>query len=427
MSEAVIKVEGVSKKYCRTLKHTMLYGAADLTKSFIGLKQQTESLRNGEFWAVNDVSFELKRGECLGLIGPNGSGKSTLLKMLNGIFMPDKGRIEVNGRVGALIEVGAGFHPMLTGRENIYVNGAILGMRKKEVDKKFDEIVRFADIGEFLDMPVKNYSSGMYVRLGFSIAVHCDVDILILDEILAVGDIFFQQKCFEYLNTTNLKNATKLIVSHSFETISQMTNRLMIIGHGRCLYHGDIEEGFRFYNKNFLHRKKTTNILNTIEPSVDYVTAEDKFKSGPLEIDIVSYEIKVNGVVSRTVSFKDEVVVNLRIFSKRYESTKVIVGFFVSDKYGQKIFGQNTLSLDHRDIYFQKGMNCCSFRFVWPNVVNSEYSLTLGIGEVISDNFDQIVQCWLNSFVCFESVGCSMSHGIFSVQVKDFKLEPNNA
>ena len=157
MSDIVIKAENVSKKFCKSLRHVMTYGAADITRDFFNIKSKTETLRNGEFWAVDDVSFELKRGEKLGIIGPNGSGKSTILKMLNGIYMPDQGRLKSKGRVGALIEVGAGFHPILTGRENIYVNGAILGMSKKEIDKKFDEIVDFAEIEDLLDSPVKYY------------------------------------------------------------------------------------------------------------------------------------------------------------------------------------------------------------------------------------------------------------------------------
>ena len=146
---------------------------------------------------LKGISFKVKKGETLGIIGPNGSGKSTLLKILNGIFPPDKGTIKIRGKVGALIEVGAGFHPMLTGRENIYINGTILGMSKKEIDEKFDKIVDFADIGDFLDVPVKNYSSGMYVRLGFSIAVCCQPEILLIDEVLSVGDISFRKKCLQ--------------------------------------------------------------------------------------------------------------------------------------------------------------------------------------------------------------------------------------
>ena len=157
--------------------------------------QLSPPLRDGEFWAVNDVSFELRRGECLGLIGHNGAGKTTLLKMLNGLIKPDAGSITIRGRVGALIALGAGFNPILTGRENIYINGSVLGLSKKEIDGKIDEIIDFAEIGEFIDSPVQNYSSGMSVRLGFSIASSLSPDVLILDEVLAVGDIGFVIKC----------------------------------------------------------------------------------------------------------------------------------------------------------------------------------------------------------------------------------------
>ncbi len=193
--EVAVLVEHVSKKYCKSLKRSMFYSLSDISRNMLGFGSHPSRLRRDEFWALDDVSFEVKRGETLGLVGPNGAGKSTMLKMLNGIFWPDKGRITVRGRVGALIEVGAGFHPLLSGRENIYVNAAILGMGKKEVDRKFDSIVAFADIGDFLDAPVKHYSSGMFVRLGFAVAVHCDPDILLVDEVLAVGDTAFQSKC----------------------------------------------------------------------------------------------------------------------------------------------------------------------------------------------------------------------------------------
>ena len=200
MPETLVRAQGVSKKFCRSLKRSMLYGFQDIAKSSLGIAPRTQNLKPSEFWALDDISFELERGQCLGLIGPNGSGKSTLLKMLNGIISPDRGRVEINGKVGALIEVGAGFHPMLTGRENIYINGSILGLSKRDIDKKFEEIVDFAELSDFIDTPVKNYSSGMYVRLGFSIAAHIQPDVLLIDEILAVGDVGFKAKCFNAIS-----------------------------------------------------------------------------------------------------------------------------------------------------------------------------------------------------------------------------------
>ena len=193
----LVRVEGVSKIFCRSLKRSLHYGLIDSLSDIlpVGKRKYHENgepiLRKEEFWAVKDVSFELRRGECLGLIGRNGAGKTTLLKMLNGLIKPDKGRIEMRGRMGALIALGAGFNPILTGRENIYVNGSISGLSKKEIEDKIEEIIDFSEIREFIDTPVQSYSSGMPVRLGFAIATALNPDILLLDEVLAVGDTHF--------------------------------------------------------------------------------------------------------------------------------------------------------------------------------------------------------------------------------------------
>lgn len=237
--DIILKVEHVSKKFCRGIKHVMLYGAKDIACSMIGLSSNSEKLRNGEFWAVDDVSFELRRGETLGLIGPNGSGKSTILKMINGIFMPDKGNVKIKGRMGALIEVSAGFHPMLTGRENIYINGAIIGMTKSEIDKKFDEIVDFAEIGDFIDSPVKHYSSGMYVRLGFAVAVHTDPDILLIDEVLSVGDMNYRMKCIEKIKEFQKTGKAIIFVSHEMSTVKKICQRSIWNQDGKIREMGD--------------------------------------------------------------------------------------------------------------------------------------------------------------------------------------------
>jgi lipopolysaccharide transport system ATP-binding protein len=254
-SEAIIKVEGVSKKYCKSLKHSMAYGMADIGRNMLGLSARSERLRKWEFWALRDVSFEVRRGEALGLIGPNGSGKTTLLKLLNGIFWPDKGSVAIEGRVGALIAVGAGFHPVLTGRENIYLNGAILGMSRREIAGKFDAIVDFADIGDFLETPVKHYSSGMYVRLGFAIAVHSEADILLVDEILAVGDKEFQIKCYQKMHEIRKKGTTVILVSHNEYTIRETTERCLVLDGGRADFQGPSEEGISHYLRAILERK----------------------------------------------------------------------------------------------------------------------------------------------------------------------------
>lgn len=269
--EVLVKVELVSKKFCRSLKRSLWYGVQDMLSelnpfnrsqngdSLIAAPQasirdsqpaisdsKSNVLRPDEFWAVSNVSFELRRGECLGLIGPNGAGKTTLLKMLNGLIKLDHGRITMRGRVGALISLGTGFNPILTGRENIYVNGSVLGLTKKEIDERIEDIIDFADIGEFIDTPVQSYSSGMQVRLGFAVATALQPDVLILDEVLAVGDASFRHKCYHRINKL-LKNAAVILVSHSMGAISQVCTSVMMMKGGHGEWFSDPIDGVSAY------------------------------------------------------------------------------------------------------------------------------------------------------------------------------------
>ncbi|MCK6588074.1 MAG: ABC transporter ATP-binding protein [Polyangiaceae bacterium] len=247
-----IEVDHVSKKYARALKQSMLYGLEDLSRNLLGIRSRHETLRKHEFWAVDDVSLEIKRGESVALIGPNGSGKTTLLKMINGIFWPDRGSISVRGRVGALIAVGAGFHPLLTGRENIFINGAILGMSRAELAARFDAIVDFAQIGDFLDTPVKHYSSGMFVRLGFAVAAHSEPDVLLVDEVLAVGDRGFQTKCFKKMGELRQRGTTFVVVSHNMHTVAGFVDWVALLKNGKMKRYDDPFEGIGAYSKLFL-------------------------------------------------------------------------------------------------------------------------------------------------------------------------------
>ncbi|MFO7606573.1 MAG: polysaccharide ABC transporter ATP-binding protein [Desulfurivibrionaceae bacterium] len=276
MSDVLIKAEGVSKKFCKSLKRSMLYGIQDITKTMFAVTPQSDQLRDKEFWAVDDISFELKRGECLGLIGANGSGKSTLLKILNGIIEPDKGRIQINGKVGALIELGAGFHPMLSGRENIYIYGSILGFSKKEIDRKFDAIVAFAEIADFIDTPVKHYSSGMYVRLGFSVAAQMEPDVLIIDEVLAVGDIGFRIKCLNRIHEL-LDKAAVIFVSHSMPFVARLCNQVMVLRQGEDIFSSsDVPKGIDFYNKEFKTGERVVVGSGEVEILELSINGEDK-------------------------------------------------------------------------------------------------------------------------------------------------------
>jgi ABC-type polysaccharide/polyol phosphate transport system ATPase subunit len=295
--ETVISVENVSKKYCKSLKRSMYYGAVDIGRNMFGLSSRSERLRKDEFWALNDISFEVRKGETLGIIGPNGAGKTTLLKMLNGIFWPDKGKITVRGRIGPLIEVGAGFHPLLTGRENVYINAAILGMTKKEIDGKFDNIVKFAEIGDFIDSPVKFYSSGMFVRLGFSVAVHCEPDILLVDEILAVGDIDFQNKCLTTISEIQEK-ASIVIISHNMNTIKLMCDRCLFLCKGNQIKLGG-----------------TSDILNIYSRTVFNISDSKGYRSEHIEID----------VLDENNSHTNNLIVN-----KKYQFTLTLKQLFIN-------------------------------------------------------------------------------------------------
>lgn len=272
--ETLVRVQNVSKKFCRSLKQSMWYGIKDIGAELTGGRNAQNGpppLRPDEFWAVRDVSFELKRGDCLGLIGRNGAGKSTLLKMLNGLIKPDVGRIEMHGRIGALIELGTGFNPILTGRENIYINGSLLGFNKEEINKKFDDIVEFAEIGEFIDMPVKNYSSGMKVRLGFAVAAQMEPDVLLIDEVLAVGDMNFKLKCFNLIDRL-VENCAVIFVSHSMQLISRLCNQIMLMECGREKFTGiDVSEGIDKYYQSlngtqadFIREDSEINLLKVL-------------------------------------------------------------------------------------------------------------------------------------------------------------------
>jgi lipopolysaccharide transport system ATP-binding protein len=248
-NEVLIKVEGVRKKFCRSLKKSLWYGVKDMGAEMLGGSRQRDHLRPDEFWAVNDVSFEVRRGECLGLIGRNGAGKTTLLKMLNGLIKPDHGRIEMHGRVGALIALGAGFNPILTGRENIYVNGSVLGLTKNEIDAKLDDIIDFAEIQEFIDMPVQSYSSGMQVRLGFAVATAMEPDVLLLDEVLAVGDIAFRTKCFVRISSL-LSKAAVIFVSHSEEQLIRICSSGIVLKQGEIAHAGPLKDCLNIYRES---------------------------------------------------------------------------------------------------------------------------------------------------------------------------------
>ena len=311
-NEILVKVDNVSKKFSRDLKKSLWYGLKDISGAMLGIKPKNK-LRKSEFWAVKDISFTLRRGECIGLIGHNGAGKSTLLKVLNGLIPPDTGRIEMKGRVSALIELGAGFNPILTGRENIYNNGAVLGFSKKEIDDKLDAIIEFSEIADFIDSPVQNYSSGMKVRLGFAVAAQMEPDILIIDEVLAVGDLGFVLKCFNRIDAI-LQNTTIIFVSHSMPQVARICSQILLMDKGRAQYQGtNVSEGIDQYYAKF----KTEN-------PVSFQGEEAKIKS--LFLNNKKIDAKTPSIQLQRLS---DLIIDLEFdINKEIETPEISLGFF---------------------------------------------------------------------------------------------------
>ncbi len=268
MTDIAIKIENLSKKYLigaqssqyDTFRDLLMNG---LTSPFKKMRDIIRGLPTGAagltetIWALKDISFDVKKGEIVGIIGRNGAGKSTLLKILSRITEPTEGYADIYGRVGSLLEVGTGFHPELTGRENIYLNGSILGMKKEEIIRKFDEIIAFAEIEKFLDTPVKHFSSGMYMRLAFAVAAHLEPEILVIDEVLAVGDIEFQKKCLGKMGDVAAEGRTVLFVSHNMSQIRRLCTRGLWLKNGKCVYEGSVEDAISSYQLSFLNNNDT--------------------------------------------------------------------------------------------------------------------------------------------------------------------------
>jgi lipopolysaccharide transport system ATP-binding protein len=286
MSSPIIRVENLSKKYIvnhrqegyTTFRDAMTSGARSLTHALFNRKEYKASSADEEFWALKDVNFEIEQGDRVGIIGRNGAGKSTLLKILSRITEPTSGTIRIKGRVASLLEVGTGFHPELTGRENVFLNGAILGMEKSEIKRKFDEIIAFAEIERFLDTPVKRYSSGMYVRLAFAVAAHLEPEILIVDEVLAVGDAQFQKKCLGKMEDIGKEGRTVIFVSHQMAAVEKLCRSGIVLSQGQIQYSGS----------------KTEAISQYLTSSLGAVASlrERKDRQGSGDIRIIGLEIK---------------------------------------------------------------------------------------------------------------------------------------
>ena len=276
MNNRVIIVEDLGKKFCRTFKRSLWYGVRDIAAELTGSRRKNGTLRKDEFWALKDSNFEIMQGELVGLIGPNGAGKTTLLRLLSGLIRPDQGRITICGEIRSLIALGAGFNPVLTGQENVYINGAVLGLGKKKIDELWDEIVEFSELKNYMDMPVQSYSSGMMVRLGFSIAVHMKPDILLVDEVLAVGDGTFRRKARKKMMELLHSGISVILVSHNMPLVSSLTSRCIYLDKGRIVDIGPSDAvTSRYLNDSLKKHVQDTDDSQTVSVAAAYLTTPD--------------------------------------------------------------------------------------------------------------------------------------------------------
>lgn len=353
MSELMVKVEDVVKEYRlgaiggTTLRDEIKRKAAKaMHKEDPTKKIGQEDVNIGEkFLALNGVSFEVKKGEALGIIGHNGAGKSTLLKLITRITAPTEGNIYLNGRVASMLEVGTGFHPELTGRENVYLNGAILGMTKKEIDAKMEEIIEFSEVRKFIDTPVKRYSSGMYVKLAFSVAAHLDSEVMIMDEVLAVGDVAFQNKCIKKMREVADSGRTVLYVSHNMSTIRSLCDRCIVLSAGKVIFEGEVEDAISHYvTKDF----DLSNFIDLDSSKRPYTTTELAHMTG------ISYLNGENGVFGMGSKMEFKLVWNSK---QAFNTMKMRIGIFtlsqmaVGISYSQEFSGkegknENAFTLD---------------------------------------------------------------------------------
>jgi ABC-2 type transport system ATP-binding protein len=379
-----------------------------------------------EFWALNDIDLEIKEGETIGLLGHNGSGKSTLLKCMAGILMPTSGEIRTVGRLAALLELGAGFHPDLTGRENVYMNASILGMSKREIDKRFDEIVGFAELERFIDNQVKYYSSGMYVRLGFAVAVNMDPDILLVDEVLAVGDELFQRKCIDRVKRFQKEGRTIVFVTHGADMVRQICDRAAVLDQGNMVALGTPGEAVRSYREHLLQRQAYNEVVElgldetaptADEPDGDEVddTTLSVVERGRRNEQKRSFKIRITDVTfepdkgGRPFEPGEELVIRIG-----YEAAEpmddVLVGINVYDMQGLVVFATNTLWLD-AEVPVLEGRGDVAFSFDPIQLGDGTFPVTVGLVS----NDTSTVYDWREQGFSFEVLNPHRTAGLMYI------------
>lgn len=422
---------------------------APRVKHLLGL-QHTPYYR--EFWALQDISFEVKRGETVGIIGRNGSGKSTLLQIICGTLTPTGGSVQTNGRIAALLELGSGFNPEFTGRENVYLNAAVLGLSKEEVDARFDKIAAFADIGQFMDQAVKTYSSGMMVRLAFAVIAHVDADILVIDEALAVGDVFFNQKCMRFLRIF-IKTGTVLFVSHDTNSIRSLCDKAIWIEKGTVLQAGspkDISESYleAFYEAQQgkstttrikLKPKQTvaavpkdsrqalinaSNLRNDLEV-FEFKTDAASFGGGDAQIMAVKF-LDADGNHLSWIVGGENVILRVEIIAHALLKSPII-GFFVKDKLGQSLFGDSSwiTYLDEPVVANENQILTAEFAFNMPRLSAGNYSISVAVAN--GTQAEHVQHHWIHDAINFKSESTSVSSGIMGIPMQSITLISENS
>ena len=376
-----------------------------------------------EYYALNNLSFDIKRGETVGIIGINGAGKSTLLKIITGVLTPTGGNIEVKGKISALLELGAGFNMEYTGIENIYLNGTMMGFSKEEVDKKLDDILDFADIGDFVNQPVKTYSSGMFVRLAFAVAINVEPDILVIDEALSVGDVFFQQKCYKKIKELAGKS-TVLIVSHDLNAMTKFCERIIVMSAGQKVFDGEPNEAIAKYFKlkqGALRNDKKSIELNNSDFEM-YKAPDENSYSGKMDVIIEKYFYSIDNEPFSEVCQKDDEFKISLVINSKIDIESPIIGFQIRDKYGNEVFGQTSLTSPVEQGAIKQGRNIINFAFDWPEIREGDYFITIGIGNG-TEVLNQVEECWINNAIHITAKTHGKTiFGIFNHDMKEFEI-----
>jgi lipopolysaccharide transport system ATP-binding protein len=448
-NEIAIKVENLSKCY-------QIYDRPnDRLKQFVLPRLQRLLGRKPKqyfrgFWALKEVSFEVKKGETVGIIGRNGSGKSTLLQLICGTLNPTSGSVQTNGRIAALLELGSGFNPEFTGRENIYLNASVLGLSKKEIDDRFDQIVAFADVGDFIEQPVKTYSSGMVVRVAFAVIAHVDADILVIDEALAVGDAVFQQKCMRFIRNFQ-GNGTLLFVSHDTASVQNLCKSGIWLKHGKIEEVGtakSVSEAYLQFTLQEIYGEEAkltsmrptaigdeTNIKESTSDAettlaIDYgavasvrenIDSAKGWKTG--QADIVSIALKRLSTGQEDIFEGGEKVRMIINALAHQELNNPILGFMVKDRLGQDIFGENTLPFTtNTPILVKAGQKfIAEFDFRLPMLPNGQYAVTAGLAD--GDLFDHIQHNYLHDVYIINVSSSKVRWGLVGLPFEKVSLK----